>query len=39
MRNGVPMVSSLNVAERFGKQHKNVLQALELLECSAKLGS
>jgi Rha family phage regulatory protein len=28
------MTTSLLVAERFGKLHKNVLQAIERLECS-----
>jgi Rha family phage regulatory protein len=30
------MVSSLQVAERFGKEHKNVLKAIRALECSDK---
>ena len=30
----VPMTTSLNVAEIFGKMHKNVLQAIENLGCS-----
>ncbi|MBI9110099.1 Rha family transcriptional regulator [Maridesulfovibrio ferrireducens] len=30
--NGRPVVSSLTVAEHFGKQHKNVLQSIERLE-------
>lgn len=30
----VAMTSSLDVAEYFGKRHKNVLQAIETLECS-----
>lgn len=29
--NGIPTVSSLDVAERFGKQHKNVLRDIERL--------
>lgn len=29
MTSGVPCVSSLQVAEDFGKQHKNVVQAIE----------
>lgn len=33
-RNGVLMVSSRKVAENFGKQHKNVMQAVRNLECS-----
>lgn len=29
-----PVVSSRVIAERFGKEHKNVLQAIENIECS-----
>lgn len=29
-------VTSLDISNRFGKQHKNVLQAIENLECSAE---
>ena len=32
---GNPITSSRNVADKFGKLHKNVLQALENIECSA----
>ncbi len=32
--NGQATTSSLKVAEVFGKQHKNVIQAIEKLECS-----
>ncbi len=32
--NGIPTTTSLEVAERFSKQHKNVLQSIESLECS-----
>lgn len=32
--NGQPTTTSLAIAERFGKQHKNVLQSIENLECS-----
>jgi Rha family phage regulatory protein len=31
--NGQPTTTSLAIAERFGKQHKNVLQSIERLEC------
>ena len=31
--NGKPTTTSLQVAERFGKLHKNVLQSIEQLEC------
>ncbi len=31
-REGTPMVSSLTVAEKFGKKHKNVLQSIESLQ-------
>lgn len=31
--NGKPTTTSLAIAERFGKQHKNVLQSIERLEC------
>lgn len=30
----VPMTTSLKVAEVFGKEHKNTIQAIELLDCS-----
>lgn len=32
------MTSSLDVAEYFGKRHKNVLQAIEMLECSEEFN-
>lgn len=32
--NGVPTTTSLAIAERFGKLHKDVLRALDNLECS-----
>ncbi len=32
--NGQVFCNSLDVAQRFGKQHKNVLQAVEELDCS-----
>ena len=32
--NGKPTTTSLQVAERFGKRHDNVLRAIESLECS-----
>src|SRR5262245_16708281 len=34
VRNGVPMVSSLEVAERFKKRHADVLRAIQSLDCS-----
>ncbi len=34
-KDGEPRTNSLRVAERFGKLHKNVLQAIDKLECSA----
>lgn len=33
-KDGEPITTSLRVAEIFGKQHKDVLRALERLECS-----
>ncbi|OGV36191.1 MAG: hypothetical protein A2020_12360 [Lentisphaerae bacterium GWF2_45_14] len=33
-----PMTTSLKIAEIFGKQHKNVIQAIEKLECSQNFG-
>jgi Rha family phage regulatory protein len=35
MHNGVPMVSSLQVAEHFGKQHYNVLRDIKSLQADA----
>jgi Rha family phage regulatory protein len=32
--NGQPTTTSLAIAERFGKQHKNVLRDIENLDCS-----
>lgn len=32
--NGQLVTNSFKIAEHFGKQHKNVLQAIELIECS-----
>jgi Rha family phage regulatory protein len=37
VRDGVPVVSSLDVAERFGKRHDNVLVAVQRLECTDRL--
>ena len=37
-REGVLMVSSREVAENFGKQHKDVLRAIRNLECSAEFS-
>lgn len=36
--NGQPTTTSLAIAERFGKQHKNVLQSIENLECSEEFN-
>ncbi|CAG0896120.1 unnamed protein product [Darwinula stevensoni] len=33
-----PITSSRLVAEKFGKEHKNVLQAISKLDCSAKFN-
>lgn len=32
--NGTLQTNSFKIAEHFGKQHKNVIQAIELVECS-----
>lgn len=32
--NGNPVTTSRVIAEAFGKQHKNVIQSIERLECS-----
>lgn len=34
IHNGVPMTSSLQVAQRFGKDHKDILRAIRSVECS-----
>lgn len=34
VKDGQPMVSSLTIAEAFGKQHKNVIRDIEALDCS-----
>ena len=34
LHRGQPTTTSLLIAEAFGKKHKNVLQAIERLECS-----
>lgn len=36
--NGTIKTTSLKVAEHFGKQHKNVLQSVERLECSPEFN-
>jgi len=36
--NGTIKTTSLKVAEHFGKQHKNVLQAIDRLECSLEFN-
>lgn len=35
---GVPTCTSLDIAERFGKLHKNVLRDIENLECSEEFN-
>lgn len=37
-RDGKPMISSLQIAERFSKQHKDVLRAIQSLEMSAEFN-
>lgn len=37
-KDGRPMVSSLKVAQHFGKYHKNVIRAIERLECSKEFN-
>lgn len=34
LRDGVPMVDSVLVAKKFGKEHRNVMRSIRLLECS-----
>jgi len=34
----VPVTTSLNVAEVFGKEHKNVLRDIQQLECSQEFA-
>lgn len=34
LHHGQPMTTSINVAEVFGKLHRNVLRKLEMLDCS-----
>lgn len=36
LHNGVPMTSSLQVAQTFGKEHRRLLQDIRNLECSPK---
>jgi Rha family phage regulatory protein len=36
VKNETPVVSSRDIAERFRKEHKNVLQSIDNLECSAE---
>ena len=36
VNNGQPITTSQAVAEKFGKRHANVLQAIDNIECSAK---
>lgn len=38
IHNGIPMVSSLEIAERFAREHKNVLASIRALECSEKFN-
>ncbi len=35
-QNGEPKTNSLKIAEAFGKLHKNVIQKIEALQCSAE---
>ena len=35
---GIPTTSSLDVAEHFGKQHKNVLRDIQALDCPAEFS-
>ncbi len=37
--NGIAKTTSLQVAEFFGKQHKNIIQRIESLDCSAEFSS
>lgn len=37
--NGVPTTTSLQIAERFGKQHFHVMRDIEKLECSKEFGA
>lgn len=34
VREGIPRTTSIEVARVFGKQHKNVLRAIDLMDCS-----
>jgi len=36
--NGQPMTTSLVIADKFGKQHRDVLRAIRKLECSRDFG-
>lgn len=38
VQNGKPMTNSRDVAELFGRLHKNVLQSIERLECSPEFN-
>jgi len=38
VKNGEPVVSSLTIAEAFGKQHKHVLRDIEALDCSQEFN-
>lgn len=33
-KDGIPVTTSLDIAEKFGKEHKHVLRDIEALECS-----
>ena len=37
-QNGTPVTTSNKIADTFGKQHKNVLRAIDKLECSAEFS-
>lgn len=37
-QNGTPVTTSNKIANVFGKQHKNVLRAIDKLDCSAEFS-
>ncbi len=39
IRNGKAVTTSLDVADYFGKLHKNVIQRIESLDCSPEFTS
>lgn len=36
--NGQPLTTSLLIAEKFGKEHKNILRDIETLDCSKEFN-